>query len=83
MDIMDIMEIMEIMKMNSLNKLMVLSLCFLLSMDLSMAMAMASTHPKPVNLDKFKKNIDFQRSSYIKAGLSYLELKKCKKLPIF
>jgi hypothetical protein len=39
-------------------------------------MAMASTHPKPVNLDKFKKNIYFYRSGYIKAELSHLELQE-------
>jgi hypothetical protein len=40
-------------------------------------------HPKPVNLDKFKKNIDFQRSDYIKAGLSDLESKEMQEAANF
>jgi hypothetical protein len=69
------------MKNNSINKLSIFSLGLLLSMNF--IMAKDSMHPKPVNLDKFKKNIDFQRSSYIKAELFYLELKEMQEAAIF
>jgi hypothetical protein len=45
------------MKNNSLNKLSVLSLGLLLITNLIMATTWI--HPKPVNLNEFKKNIDF------------------------
>jgi hypothetical protein len=66
------------MKNNSLNKLSVFSLGLLLSTNF--IMITDSTHPKPVNLDKFKKNIDFQRSGYIKGWLSHLELKEMQEV---
>jgi hypothetical protein len=40
-------------------------------------------YPKPVNLDKFNKNIDFQRSDYIKARLSDLEIKEMQEAANF
>jgi hypothetical protein len=79
--IVKIFQIKEIMKNNSLNKLSVFSLSLLLSMNF--IMVTDSMHPKPVNLDKFKKNIDFQRSGYIKARLSHLELKEMQEAANF
>jgi hypothetical protein len=69
------------MKNNSLNKLSVFSLGLLLSMNFIMAKAW--THSKSVNLDRLKKNIDFHRLSYIKAVLSYLELKEMQEAANF
>jgi hypothetical protein len=70
------MEIIEIMKKNSLNKLMAFSLDLLLSIDLSMALA--SMHPKPVNLDKFKNNIFLSIRLYKSRIISFGATRKAR-----